>query len=132
MPSFGKRSRKNLEQAHPLLQHLFGEVVKHYDCSVLCGHRTREEQEICYETGVSNKQWPRSTHNTLPSLAVDVVPYPKLDWKDMNRFYHFVGFVMGVAKSLGINIRSGADWDRDMDLKDQTFYDMPHFELCLD
>ena len=61
-------------------------------------------------------------------MAVDVVPYP-IDWKDRARFYHFVGFVRGIASQKGIKIRTGADWDGDHLFNDQTFHDLPHFEL---
>jgi hypothetical protein len=30
---------------------------------------------------------------------------------------------------MGIESRMGADWDGDFDTKDQTFHDLPHFEL---
>ena len=45
MASFGRASMKNLSTCDPKLQVLFKEVVKHIDCSVLCGHRTKEEQD---------------------------------------------------------------------------------------
>ncbi len=70
-----------------------------------------------------------SKHNQNPSLAADVAPWP-LDWKDKERFYHFAGRVSGIAQMLGIAIRWGGDWNGNNDLKDQTFYDLPHFELA--
>lgn len=36
---------------------------------------------------------------------------------------------MGVATMMGVKIRWGGDWDLDTDLKDNTFDDLPHFEL---
>ena len=36
---------------------------------------------------------------------------------------------MGVASQMGIKIRWGGDWDRDTDLSDNRFNDLPHFEL---
>lgn len=128
MPSFGKRSKKNLSEAHPLLQELFNAVVKKYDCAVIEGYRGEEEQNKYYHAGQSKLKYPQSKHNKQPSLAVDVVPYP-IDWKDYKRFYHFAGYVKGVADTLGIDIRYGTDWDGDNDFKDQTFHDLPHFEL---
>jgi len=44
MPAFGERSRNNLKTCHEDLQKLFNEVIKHFDCSVICGHRGQEEQ----------------------------------------------------------------------------------------
>ena len=98
----------------------FCEVAKHYDLTIICGYRNEEDQNEAVRTGKSNVIWPNGKHNSQPSLAVDAAPYP-IDWNDKIRFYHFVGFVRGVASQLGIKIRCGADWDGDFDLKDQNF-----------
>ncbi len=125
---FGQRSMKNLSEAHPDLQRLFSEVIKHVDCSVIEGFRSEEEQNKMVHDGRSKLEWPLSKHNQTPSLAVDVIPYP-VDWNDKNRFYYFAGFVKGTAARLGIKIRWGGDWDSDNEFKDQSFHDLPHFEL---
>lgn len=128
MPSFSGPSKKRLSTCDKKLQTLFNEVVKHFDCSVLCGHRGEEEQNKAYKAGNSQKQFPHGKHNKLPSNAVDVAPYP-IDWDDRERFQYFAGFVLGTAKQLGINIRYGGDWDSDNDLKDNNFDDLVHFEI---
>lgn len=128
MPSFGKRSMSNLETCHPDLQRLFKEVIKHYDCAVIQGYRNKEEQNRYFFEGRSKLKFPNSKHNSFPSGAIDVIPYP-VSWSDKNRFYYFIGLVMGIASQLNIKIRSGGDWDRDNDLHDQAFFDLPHFEL---
>jgi peptidoglycan L-alanyl-D-glutamate endopeptidase CwlK len=109
---------------------VFNEVVKHFDCSIICGHRSEEEQNKVFYDGKSKVQFPNSKHNSIPSMAVDVAPYinGKICW-DKDQLYFFAGFVWGVAKEMGINIRLGADWDGDGNIKDQTFFDRPHFEL---
>jgi len=126
--AFGKRSRQNLDEAHPYLQEIFNEVIKIIDCAVIEGHRDREEQNKLYDIGQSKLRWPRSKHNTSPSLAVDVIPYP-VDWNDWDRFYFLAGIVKGVAFKLGYKIRWGGDWDSDNHFDDQSFHDLPHFEL---
>ena len=128
MPEFGSKSKMHLSTCHPDLQELFREVVRYFDCSVLCGHRNEEDQTTAFDAEKSKARWPESFHNQVPSLAVDVAPYP-IEWKDIKRFYMFVGFVMGTAKRMGIDIRSGADWDGDTQVKDNNFNDLPHFEL---
>jgi len=128
MPAFSSRSKKQLETCDSRLQDLFNEVIKHYDCTILEGHRDEATQNEYYRTGRSKLKYPNGKHNTLPSKAVDVAPYP-IDWEDMDRFYHFGGFVLGMAASMGIKLRWGGDWDGDKSFKDQTFHDMPHFEL---
>ena len=128
MPNFGTRSQNNLSEAHPDLQKVFNEVIKHFDCAVIEGHRGQEEQDKAFHSGKSKLKFPESKHNQSPSLAVDVVPWP-VDWNDEKRFYYFAGFVKGIAAELGIELRWGGDWDSDTEVDDQTFNDLPHFEL---
>ena len=132
MPSFGKQSLANLQEAHPHLERLFLEVVKHWDCQVVDGARTLAEQEKNVAKGVSKTM--ASKHLIQPdgnAWAVDVVPYP-VDWTDTKRMYAFGGFVLGIASQLGIRVRWGGDWNGNRDLRDQTFIDLPHFELVDD
>ncbi len=128
MPQFSERSKQRLDTCHPDLQRLFNEVVKHYECSILIGHRGQDAQNMAFKEGKSKQQWPDSKHNKLPSLAVDAAPYP-IDWDDIHGFYHFAGFVLGIAESLGIKVRWGGNWAGGLNLKPQKFNDLPHFEL---
>lgn len=127
-PRWSIASHDRLTTCHEDLQKVFNTVIETFDCAVLEGHRTEEAQEEAYRTGHSKLRWPFSKHNVLPSLAVDVAPYP-INWNDTIRFYFFAGYVLGVASKLGINLRWGGDWDRDTDVQDQTFFDLVHFEL---
>lgn len=128
MPRFSRASEAALASAHPDLQRLFREVIKYADCKVLEGHRDKVAQDAAVATGHSKVRWPKSKHNSLPSLAVDVVPYP-INWKDTKRFYFLAGFVKGVASQLGLIVRWGGDWDSDGDFADQSFMDLPHYEI---
>ncbi|MDX8400652.1 MAG: hypothetical protein R8K20_10460 [Gallionellaceae bacterium] len=128
MAKFGNKSKQRLGECHPELQRLFKEVVKHYDCSILCGFRSEAKQEKAFNEKHSTKHFPHSRPNHFPSTAIDVVPYP-IDWTDMERFRHFAGFVEATAIQLGVSVRSGGDWDSDREFDDQRFIDMPHFEL---
>lgn len=126
---FSKKSKEKLDTCHPDLRRLFNEVIKHYDCTIICGHRGKEEQDEAVRSGHSKVAWPNSKHNQLLSLAADVVPYPLKSWKDPKSFIHFAGFVWGVAKTLGIEIRCGIDFNRDLDFNNDNLFDGPHFEL---
>lgn len=128
MPKFGKRSRANLKTAHDDLQRLFKEVVKYFDCTVICGHRDESSQNKAFHEGFSKVKFPNGRHNAMPSQAVDVCPYP-VDWKDLDRFRYFAGFVLGVASQMGIKVRWGGDWDMDTFTRDNKFNDLPHFEI---
>ena len=129
MPYFGRKSKKELATCNDKLRDVFNEVIKHVDCSVLEGHRGEDRQNQLYEEGKTKVYFPNGRHNSNPSRAVDVVPYP-IDWDDRERFHLFAGFVLGIAKSKGIDLRWGGDWDRDWTVMDNRFDDFPHFELC--
>lgn len=153
MPAYSNISSKRLDTAHSDLQIVFNEVIKHWDCSILYGHRTKKEQFKLFNIGRvwdNIKHWVivgdvvtqkdgyqnKSDHNYLPSLAVDAVPYP-IDWKNTKRMILFAGFVLGVATRLKAegkithDILSGADWDNDTYMKDHKFTDLPHFFIKL-
>ena len=137
MPSFSQRSLQRLETCDERLQKLFKEVVKYYDCSIIEGYRSPERQKELVAQGLSKTL--NSRHNRKPSLAVDVIPYPfkSSDWHNMKRFYHFQGFVLSTLIQMqrdgrldaSFELRCGLDWDSDLDLDDQSFFDGPHYEL---
>jgi len=128
MPKFGSRSKERLDTCDKRIQDIFFYVVQHFDCTVLEGHRSEGRQNSLFEAGRSQLRYPAGRHNTQPSRAVDVVPYP-IDWNDRERFHYFSGFVLGVAKMMNIDVRWGGDWDSDTEVDDNTFDDLPHFEL---
>ena len=128
MPRFGTKSRSRLHTCDEDLQKLFNEVVKHFDCTVIEGHRGKEKQNAAYKKGNSKLKFPKGKHNRMPSIAVDVAPYP-FDWIVRDRFHFFCGFVIGIASQMGLNVRWGGDWDQDTHTKDNKFDDLVHFEL---
>ena len=133
MPVFGNKSKTNLATCDQRLQDVFNEVIKTYDCTIIIGHRTKEDQEEAYHAGRSKVRWPNSKHNSKPSKAVDVAPWftdtPHIRWEDKESWYHFGGYVRGIAAGMDIKLRWGGDWDGDFNLKDQNFMDLPHFEI---
>lgn len=135
MPVFSERSKQRLQTCHPDLQRVFNEVIKHFDCVVLYGHRGQAEQDAAVKAGNSKTPWPQSKHNSVPSMAADVGPYERpsqpIDWQDRERLTLFAGFVIGAAEILGVKIRWGGDWDQDTQVKDNTFDDLVHFELVM-
>jgi peptidoglycan L-alanyl-D-glutamate endopeptidase CwlK len=120
MPSFSIVSRNRLMTCHPELRHLFTEVVKTMDCTVLCGYRDQIEQDRAFRLGHSKLMFPKSKHNTYPSRAVDVVPFP-LDWNDTSTFRVFSQRVLKMSRELGIEVKWGGLFT--------NFQDMPHWEL---
>ena len=145
MPSFGPRSKAQLATCDPRLVRLFERVIEIVDCAVIEGARGKIAQAEAVAQGRSKAPWPESKHN-VPikisgrspaewpedpaglSRAADVAPYP-IDWNNRRRFDHFAGVVRGVAAELKIPIRWGGDGSRDFDPTNETFHDLPHFEL---
>jgi peptidoglycan LD-endopeptidase CwlK len=128
MPKFSSTSATKLGTCVFELREIFEEAVEEFDCTVLCGHRDQEAQDKAFETGRSKVQWPNGKHNTTPSLAADVAPYP-IDWKDRERLTFFAGYVKGIAKARNVDIRWGGDWDSDTETRDNRFDDLVHFEI---
>ena len=128
MAKFGKSSKKRLATCDERLQKVFNEVIKYVDCSILEGHRSEERQNYLFQEGRTKVKYPKGRHNSNPSRAVDVTPYP-VDWDDRERQTLFAGFVLGIARSMDIRLRWGGDWDMDFKVMDNRFDDFPHFEL---
>jgi len=126
--SFGLKSKANLLSCHPDLQRLLYEAIKYVDFSVTCGHRSMQDQQDAYNSGKSEVEWPNSKHNSYPSMAVDVAPYP-IDWEDEESFTLLAGIIYGISTQMGIDIRLGADWDGDLKISEHKFKDRPHIEL---
>ncbi len=116
MPRFSIKSKSKLHTCHENLIGLFNEVVKHFDCTIIEGHRGQKKQDEAYNKGNSKIKFPYGKHNASPSVAVDVAPYP-IDWNDRDRFHYFAGYVLGTAKQMGLKIRWGGDWDMDTQTK---------------
>ena len=130
MPKFGKKSRDRLATCDKRLQDISNEVVKYFDCTVLCGHRNEQDQNEAVAKGNSKATFPNGRHNSYPSLAIDIAPYP-VNWDDTERFTLLAGFFLGMGKMMypDVNIIWGNDWDGDFDTKDTKFRDYPHFEI---
>lgn len=126
MPKFSKTSLRKLETCDARLQRVFKEVVKHFDCTIIEGHRSEKRQLKLLRQGFTKLR--RGNHNSYPSKAVDVIPYP-IDWHDRERMHYFAGQVIATAASMGIQLRWGGDWDQDTEIKDNRFDDLVHFEL---
>ena len=134
---YGKRSRAVYATLHPELQLLMLTVLRTRDHSLLEGYRTNERQLELLSQGKTKVGPGLSRHNTVPSRAVDVIPYPfrKRDWKDRDKFHFWAGYVLGIAGMLRdegrmtMGVRWGGDWDKDWETSDNEFDDFPHLEL---
>lgn len=128
MATFSGKSLAHLRTLDPRLQSILNEVIKYYDFTILCGHRGQQEQDAAFAAGNSKVRWPNSKHNSLPSKAVDIAPWP-IDWKDTTRFARLMGHVERAAYEQGIRVRFGLDFSGDGFSADERFLDFPHVEL---
>jgi len=129
MAMFGKKSMERLEGVHPLLVDWALELVVVMDCTVVSGVRDMTTQREYVALGVSKTM--NSMHLVQPDgygHAVDLAPYP-IKWERTRSFDLLAGVGLGLAHKMGLLIRWGGDWDQDMDVYDQKFNDIGHFEI---
>jgi hypothetical protein len=107
---FGAASRRRLETVAPALIYICNKVADVYDISVIWGPRDEIDQNTAYTGGFSKAQWPHSKHNSIPSQAVDIAPYP-IDWHKLDRFDMMLGAVEYIAQEANIGYRLGKYFD---------------------
>ena len=138
---FSSRSETQLSGCHAELQLLAHEALSHsqIDFAVTEGHRSIERQKQLFDAGRSridgiNK---RGKHNHSPSLAFDLcaIVKGKASWKESHMSY-LGGVLTATAQALYAagrmkqRLRWGGNWDGDGEIiTDQSFIDLPHFEL---
>ena len=120
MPKFSRSSIDKLNTCCEELQDICHKAIKEYDFAVLFGHRGEQEQNDCFKRGTTKLRYPNSKHNSVPSDAVDIAPYP-ISWSNKKRFVDLSVIIKRIAKEKGINIVWGGDWGK--------FCDMPHYEV---
>lgn len=149
MASFSDKSRKQLDTIHPDLRLIHERVISKYnfDHTILEGLRSDEMQLKYFLEGKSKidprdpDQHKKAMHLIKPdgwSHATDSAPSP-IDFtnkeKAKARFYMFAGYMFAACAELlsegkiTHGIRWGGDWDGDKDFNDQSFDDLPHFEI---
>jgi len=122
MPSFGRRSKERLATVDPKLRSVLEVAIQIVDFTILCGYRGEEEQEKAFRLGHSKARFGQSRHNSRPSQAVDIAPYP-IDWDDTERFALLAGVIKAVA--FGMGLEDEIVWGGDF----ESLKDMPHFEI---
>lgn len=129
--AFGERSQRRLDTIDGMLKAVIEKALSYQvmDFTILQGNRPIEEQQrlyakgrtteggiVTYVDGINNK----SKHNYLPSLAVDIAPYPSLFESSDEQWGMLAGLVQAAANELKVNIIWGGNFNK---LKDK-----PHFE----
>ncbi len=139
MPELSEFSLGNLNTCRSEIIDVVQIVAKEFDIRVLEGRRAWARQEELLLAGKTTKAGGESAHNpplladgtedpNWLSDAVDIVPYP-IDWNDAKRFIYMAGLMIGVGRTLNINLLWGGNWDDDqVIIDDQNFDDLPHFQ----
>ena len=136
MNTFGSASQMALMTANEMLQRIAHKVLLIKDHSILKGHRPENEQNDAYHATPqrSKLKWPKGKHNALPSKAIDVQTYPRppkeVDLRE-EQFY-LLGLYVGIGAELGIELRTGADWNEDGVVSDNGWDDLFHVEIVGD
>jgi peptidoglycan L-alanyl-D-glutamate endopeptidase CwlK len=130
MPKFSKTSLDRLDTCHPKLKGILNKAIAFIDFTIVCGHRNELDQNQAFAENKSDLKYPDSKHNKMPSEAVDVAFWDGkgLVW-DIRQAAFLAGYIKATADGMGIKIRLGGDWDRDYNITDEKFIDMPHIEL---
>lgn len=156
---YSPKSLGKLDTARPELKNLFLRVGTRFPNTILETLRTLEMQRKNVEKGVSKTmdsrhlrvpseavdaapdplEWPqigkllKRIESVAGSLAKperdEIMALVNEYTKDVSRWYYFGGYVLGTADEMGIPIRWGGDWNGNRNIDDQTFDDLPHFEL---
>jgi len=115
----------------PRLEQLVDALLLRMDVSLICGHRTEREQAEAYGSKHSKLKWPKSKHNSYPSLAVDIQPYPYPATENDLRaaLGYMAGLCWVLSEAQGFKIRWGGDWNRNGDVTDNGFDDLFHLEI---
>jgi len=129
MSTFDKHSAARLLNAHPLLQKLMNEAIKKAPFVVLDSQRGRAAQELAFRQGNTKVHFGNSAHNWAPSIALDVCPLP-INWKNTKPFMVLAQQVIWpLANAMKIPVRWGGDWNMNGKTNDESFVDLPHWEL---
>lgn len=143
----GKRSKEKLQGVNPRLVAVVERAIElsDQDFSVICGLRTIQEQEALVAKGAS--QTMKSKH--IEGNAVDLAAWVDgIRW-ELNLYDEIADAMLKAAKELGVTLRWGAAWHKNLNDWDGTaedlmneyvdlrrsqgrrpFIDAPHFELA--
>ena len=132
--AYSQRSLQRLQTCDSDLQLLFLEALADPECpsdiTIVEGHRSEERQNQMVAEGKSQLRWPRSRHNSFPSLAVDAAPYIPaaggLSW-DWQHYHPLAAHIKAVWSRLQAEgkvhgtLTWGGDWS--------SFPDAPHWQI---
>jgi len=131
---WSRQSRRIRSTLDSRLQVLVDEILVRSDISLTYGYRDRESQNTLFENNRSKVKYPNSKHNSKPSKAVDLqpYPYPKKDLELWAALGYIAGLAMMISEKHGWILRWGGDWNRNGSVTDNNFDDLFHLEILDD
>lgn len=120
---WGKSSLNNLKSCDKRLQDMANMMLARsdFDLTITCGFRGEQEQNDAFLRGASKARFGQSKHNTMPSQAIDICPYP-INWDTNDRRWQEMALnAMWCAGKLGFEITWGGSF--------KSICDKPHFEI---
>jgi hypothetical protein len=129
---YGRSSTKRLQSCDPDLILLFNQALADPACpsdiTILEGHRGEERQNQMVAEGKSQLRWPKSRHNSFPSMAVDAAPYVggAISWS-WPHYYPLADHIKATWARLKAEgkvhgeLEWGGDWS--------SFKDGPHWQI---
>lgn len=122
---WSKTSLERLKTCDKRLQDMANMMLARsdFDLTITCGYRGEKEQNDAFNKGVSKAKFGQSKHNTTPSQAIDIVPYPiPKNWDTNDRRWQEMALnAMWCAGKLGFEITWGGSFKK--------LCDKPHFEI---
>lgn len=141
MHKLGNSSNKKLNTCHQDIQMIVRTAIalSVIDFGIAEGERSVEKQQLYFKAGKSKVDGIniKGKHNYSPSLAFDIYIFlnGKASW-DFNHLCYVAGVLTTVSQQLYEQgkishlLRWGGNWDKDGEIvSDQSFDDLPHFEL---
>jgi hypothetical protein len=135
---YSTKSLELLDTCHPDIQKVFFFAIQSYNITIISGWRKKEEQDELFRTGKSLQPWPQSKHNFTSawgkpaSKAVDFAIWhpeePHIHWQDGPSQMHIAGVILGIGLAMDVPLRSGCDWNENMDVRD-NWLDCWHVEM---
>jgi len=146
MNEYSKTSAARLLTCHFDLQLIFNEVIKKssQDFGIAQGGRSETEQLKYFLEGKSKidpripSQKAKAMHLKEPSMACDIYAWDEIQKRaswDKKLLTKISKVAIPIAARLlaegkvSHRLRWGGDWDSDGDTTDQSFNDLPHYEI---
>lgn len=139
------RSLAQLETLVPNLRVIMTDALRLSDVpfQLVQGARTIEQQREYFRAGKSKINpdaypdkaafYRAAKHVVGPgeplARAVDIIIAPPAQKYDVNHLCHVAGVVMTVARIHEVRLRWGGNFNRDAQILEQDFDDLPHFEI---